>query len=207
MGLFPYSTEAYFQCDCCWKAFPPSPEGPFRPGAAVVMGLEEAWSVSTSGGRAGRCSGDPPASALLSRFPATHSRCQAMEKMLQTFPGMKRILTKIVHLAVQLFTVPPLHPLHPPHPRPPPHRPPPFAPSHRREIMKGKPSSRSKQKGCLSRTPFFSGSLSLSFKSKFPLFLVLSWGPVGGQLFCLAPLADLHLHSFSIKVAIVGCDL
>lgn len=49
MGLFPYSTEAYFQCDCCWKAFPPSPEGPFRPGAAVVMGLEEAWSVSTSG--------------------------------------------------------------------------------------------------------------------------------------------------------------
>ncbi|CAB1441359.1 unnamed protein product [Pleuronectes platessa] len=40
--------------------------------------------------RAGPCSDDPPTSMLLSRFPATHSRCQAIEKMLQTFPGMRR---------------------------------------------------------------------------------------------------------------------
>lgn len=39
-------------CDCCWKDFPPSPEGLFRPGAAVVIGLGDAWSVSTSGDRA-----------------------------------------------------------------------------------------------------------------------------------------------------------
>lgn len=31
------------------EAFPPSPEGLFSPGAAVVMGLGEAWSVSKSG--------------------------------------------------------------------------------------------------------------------------------------------------------------
>lgn len=52
----------------------------------------------------------------------------------------------------------------------------------------------------------FSCLLAHSFKSKFPFFGGV-WGPVGGQLFCLPPLADLHLHSFSIKVAIVSSDL
>lgn len=162
MGLFPYSTEAYFQCDCCWKAFPPSPEGPFRPGAAVVMGLEEAWSVSTSGAEqdGAPATHQPRRYCPASQRPTPGARqWRRCSKLSQEWSGF---LTKIVHLAAQLFAAPP----------PPPRRrrPPPFSSKHRREIMKGKPSSRSNQKGCLSRTPFFSGSLSLSFKSEFPLF-------------------------------------
>lgn len=90
LGLFTCLTEAYSECDCGWKDFPPSPEGLFRPGAAVLIGLGDAWSVSTSGAELGSCSGEPPTSALLCFFTAAHSRCQAMGKMLQTFPGMKR---------------------------------------------------------------------------------------------------------------------
>lgn len=89
LGLFTCLTEAYSECDCCWKDFPPSPEGLFRPGAAVVIGLGDAWSVSTSGAELGSCSGEPPTSVLLCCFTAARSRCQAMGKMLQTFPGMK----------------------------------------------------------------------------------------------------------------------
>lgn len=50
-------------------------------------------------------------------------------------------------------------------------------------------------------------ALTDSFKSMFPPFFGWEWGPVGGQLFCLFSLADLHFHSFSIKVAIVRSDL
>lgn len=89
LGLFTCLTEAYSECDCCWKDFPPSPEGLFRPRAAVVIGLGDAWSVSTSGAELGSCSGEPPTSVLLCCFTAARSRCQAMRKMLQTFPGMK----------------------------------------------------------------------------------------------------------------------
>lgn len=89
LGLFTGLTEAYSECDWCWKDFPPSPEGLFRPGAAVVIGLGDAWSVSTSGAELGSCSGEPPTSVLLCCFTAAHSRCQAMGKILQTFPGIK----------------------------------------------------------------------------------------------------------------------
>lgn len=100
IGLFTYPTEAYSQCDCCWKAFPPSPEGLFRPGAAVVMGLGEAWSVSTSG-------------AKQDRAPATHQpQCYCPASQRPT-PGARQWrrcsklsqewsrFTKIVHLAPQ----------------------------------------------------------------------------------------------------------
>lgn len=89
LGLFPCPIEAYSESDCCWEGFPPSLEGPFRAGAAAVMGLGVAWSVSTSGAELGPRSGDPPTSMLLCRITAAHSRCQAGGKMLQTFPGMK----------------------------------------------------------------------------------------------------------------------
>lgn len=49
-------------------------------------------------------------------------------------------------------------------------------------------------------------ALTDSLKSKVPLF-GWEWGPVGGQLFCLFSLTDLHVHSFSMKVVIVSSDL
>lgn len=106
IGLFTYSTEAYSQCDCCWKAFPPSPEGLFRPWGCCSDGIRGGLERVHVWSRAGPCSGDPPTSMLLSCFPATHSRCQAMEKMLQTFPGMKRI-DKNSSFSTATFTAPP----------------------------------------------------------------------------------------------------
>lgn len=70
--------------------FPALSRGSFQPRGCCSDGIRGGLERVHVWSRAGPCSGDPPTSMLLSCLPATHSRCQAMEKMLQTFPGMGR---------------------------------------------------------------------------------------------------------------------
>ena len=157
------------------------------------MGLGEAWSVSTSGAEQDRtpATHQPQCYCPASQRPTPGARqWRRCSKLSQEWGG----LTKIVHLALQPFL------------------PPPSASTtssnsfsrHHREPEKETIIKKEAEGMSFS---FFSCSLTHSFKSKFPFFWGRVWGPVGGQLFCLPPLADLHLHSFSIKVAIVSSDL
>lgn len=157
------------------------------------MGLGEAWSVSTSGAQQDRAPAthQPQCYCPASQRPTPGARqWRRCSKLSQEWGG----LTKIVHLALQPFLPPPLLLL------------PPAATASATitENLKRKLSSKKRQKGCLSLS---SPAPSLTLLNLNSPFLGRVWGPVGGQLFCLPPLADLHLHSFSIKVAIVSSDL
>lgn len=87
------------------ESFPPSPEGLFSPGAAAVMGLGEAWSVSTSGAEQDRAptTHQPQCYCLASQRPTPGARqWRRCSKRSQEWGGQ----TKIVHLAPKSLLLP-----------------------------------------------------------------------------------------------------